>query len=525
MFSIEPIKKIKGLFSSYKNEQPVPAEEYNANIRCMQAAIEHNGQLLGEHSKAFESLSAEKLPDGAVQTELIADGAVTSEKLAPEIQTQIKTSAEALSSYFQDFLLQHHKSKPDMQGTFMNGSITAINKTLTRQTTYTKTVTHLAGGYLTIKDPNSDYVSDWIDVPYDNPATPASYKVQIPEWHPVHGTKVKGCGFSWLTRYVLDQAYDINTATDLFSAVWEYTAQVGGEHSAITGKGTCVVRLKDAAGNTLKTLPQTNAKGTTKPNELYRYQKVADITALGTVVIPGVRIIEIETSYTDYVYSSSGTATFKMTDAMQPTLTVNMRFGTGTTESMQYETNIPTANDLNYVAIGTYVKATTVVDFDTYKLNIAPYCIGTCPYQPAPGFETQTIAYINETADSEYSAELTDADAKRYYIRHNFQAPLIISARIKDNKPDDIQPDFIAGEYYSWPLHFADNSFIAYTNLKSTVEALKEQFSDYLEDITHTEYSLGSSQLGLQFNTLTNNLTVESVSVAKYAGLQKPDLT
>jgi hypothetical protein len=521
MFSIRPIKQIKGLFSSYKNEQPVPADEYNANIRCMQQAIEHNGQLLEEHSEAFESLSKEKLPNNAVQTDLIADGAVTADKLSPDVQQQLKMSADSISSYFQDFLLQHHKSKPDMQGVFMNGSIIPINVTLSRQTTYTKTVTQLKS-LVSVENP-ADEDGPLIQVPYQNSYAPATYKVGVSQYY-TDGRGIKGVDFSWLTRYVLDQAYDVNTATDTLSVAWNYQYQEGtGSSCYNTGRGTCIIRLKDINDNVIATLPETELNSYQTSDYNWRRTIGANLSSLGSRVLSKVQIIEIETSYTDYAVSSYR-YNFIMSSDQHPTLSVNMRFGTGTSERMLHEALIPVSNNHNYVAIGAYVKATTTVDFNTYKFNMAPYCVGECPYQPAPGFESTVLAYVDETADSEYSAVLTDSTAKRYYIRHNFQAPLVISARIKSDKPADLHPDFIAGEYYSWPLHFIDNSYIAYANLNEVIQDLKEYFSDYLEDITYTEYSLGNAQLGVQFNTTTNNITVESVSAAKYAGLTKPNL-
>lgn len=523
MFSIRPIKQIKGLFSSYKNEQPVPADEYNANIRCMQQAIEHNGQLLEEHSEAFESLAKEKLPNNSVQTDLIADGAVTADKLSPDIRQYCLLSSDAISGYFKDFLLQHHKSKPDMQGVFMNGAITNVGQTLTRQTTYTKNVEYFGTQRLTVRDPDGRYEYSEYTIPYTSTAAPEKYRIEVPNYYPDTYHNVKETTQGWKTIIVLDQAYDINTETDSFNAHFNFF-EGGYPREEYVGTSTATVSFKDISGNTVATINAVaDADYYTTQNNYNRRGHNAKLSSLSAQVLQSVKSIEIVMSCS--VRRRSNYDPLVMVDDMQPHApSINLRFGTGTSEQMVHEISVPSVNSINSVAIGAYVKATTTVDFDTYKLNMAPYCTGECPYQPAPGFEAVVLAYVNETADSEYSAVLTDANAKRYYIRHDFQAPLIVSARIKEDKPADLHPDFIAGEYYSWPLHFIDNSYIAYTNLNEVVQDLKEYFSDYLEDITYTEYSLGNTQLGLQFNTTTNNITIESVSVAKYLGLTKPNL-
>lgn len=530
MFSIEPIKKIKGLFSSYKNEQVVPAEEYNANIECLQQAIEHNGCLLDEHSKAFEKITTDKLPEGAVHTDLIADEAITLPKLSPDIRDQMLLTPDIVSGYFQDFITQCHKSSPDVRGVFMNGAIQTVNQTLARQTTYTKTVTHGTDGYVLIG--NYDCLeSDWVKIPFTNEANPATYEINTDST----GKSLKGCHFTWHTHYVLDQPYNINTATDLFTAHWDYMLeQYRADHSS--GEGSCTVRFKDADGVVQAQFSNNLAKKPGAWDNTYATSRHdtrtvvgVDISQTTAQVLENICVIEIETSYTDVVkgriYDGRPNGRLDLPKDRAPTLSVNMRFGAGTTERAQYETTLPAVNNANYAVIGAYVKGITEVDLNTYKLNLAPHCVGTCPYQPAPGFEEQIVSYIDETEDSIYSTTLTDASANRYYVKHNFQAPLIISAKIKTNKPDRLHPDFIAGEYYSWPLHFATKTYITYSTLNDTIQALKEHFADYIEDITCTEYSLGGTQLGLQFNTTLNNLTVESVSVAKYPGFAKPSLT
>lgn len=517
MFLTEPIKKIKGLFNSYKNEQVVPADEYNANITCLQQAIEHNGVVLDEHAKAIEGIIAETLPVGSIQTDFIADEAITLPKLSPDIKDQMLLSPENISNYFQDFLLQQHKSNPDIRGVFMNGAVQAINKTLTRQTSYTKTVSHGSDEYLVVPDPDrGSYYT--MEIPYANQATPETYEIAVPTTHPQYGA-VKGFGFAWVTRYTLDQAYDINTATDELTIQWDYVYETGSIYSQ--GGGSCEIYFKDANDATIATLPVTTLKSYQTSQGYKRRVIGVNITQMSAEIFKNVSMIEIKTRCSDKLYDS-GLYTPK--DGIQPTLSVNMRFGAGTTEYVQHETDIPVTNNLNYVAVGAYIKAATPVDFNTYKLNLAPYCVGVCPKQPAPGFESQVIAYINETADSNYSATLINSSTNHYYIRHNFQAPLIISAKIKENKPDDLHPDFTAGEYYSWPLHFTNNTYITYSTLEDTIQALKDYFSYYIEDITYTEYNLGTSNLRLKFNTTVNNVTIESVSVAKYSGFVKPGL-
>lgn len=523
MFLTKPIKKIKGLFDYYRNGQVVPAEEYNANTTAFREAIEHNGKVLEEHEAAFKDLTVAGLPKGGLQTEFIADEAVTVDKLASDIQNQMLLTPETVGAYFRDFLVQHHKSKPDMQGVFMNGAVTGVNQTLTRQSTYIKTVEHTAEGYLVIVNPDGEYSDDWIHVPYTNPAQPETYLVEIPERY--LSKRVKGCGFGWKTRYVLDQAYDIDTTTDLFVVMWDTVYQTEMNSTSYrTGRSSCVIRFKDANGALIASLPIMSLKTYHTPQTACRSVEGTDISEIPAQVFKNVQIIEIDTTWSDYTYSSKSTARYHMRADTQPSLTVNMRFGTGTSEHLSYVTTLPVTNMLNYVAIGAYVKATTAVDFDTYKLNLAPYCVGTCPYQPAPGFEKQVLAYISDTADSKYESTLTNDSTHQYYIRHDFQAPLIISARISTNKPADLHPEFVAGEYYSWPLNFTDNTYIAYANVSDVISALKTYFEDHIEDITYTEYTLGTAQLGLQFDTTTNNITIESVSVAKYPGFAKPNI-
>lgn len=519
MFLTEPIKTIKGLFNSYKNEQVVPADEYNANITCLQQAIEHNGSVLDEHAKAIENIATGSLPEGAIQTGLIADEAVTLPKLEPNIRKNMLLTPETISNYFQDFIVQCHKSNPDIQGSFMNGAIQPVKQTLTRQTTYTKTVTHGDNEYLRVVDPDGDTSYRTITVPYANQGVAETYELAVPYSYSTYGV-VKGFGFTWVTRYTLDQVYNINTATDELVIKWDHVSDTKGD---LSSSGYCEVLLKDANDITIATLPEKYFSSYTQSSSGYRHEIIgADIAQLSAQVFENVSVIEIKTKCYSSYPGFGGSYDEQLLKNLQPSLSINMRFSAGTTEYMQYETTVPSANSINYATIGAHIKTTTPVDFNTYKFYLAPYCIGVCPHQPAPGFESQIISYINETDDSVYSASLIDSSSNRYYIRHNFQAPLIISAKIKEDKPDALHPDFTVGEYYSWPLHFTENTYITYSNLNDTIQGLKDYFSDYIEDITYTEYSLGTTQLGIRLGTTVNNVTVDSVSAAKYAGFIKP---
>ena len=506
---LKPVTKIEGLFNSYEDEQVVPAKEYNANITALKAAIEHNGSVMKEQQQTMDALVVDKLPVGGVTDEYLADGAVTLDKLDPQTKAQMLLSPENISAFFGDFLIQHHKSKPDMQGSFMNGTIRSVNTLLSKQMTYTRTVTHGAGGAY-------DYDSDDNQIPINAPnlAAPETYTIKT------DCGAVWGFHYSWQTRYVLDEAYDINPTTDTFVLNWTFVYQEYSNPNS--GSGQVTVYFKNAAGETVFQTQHTNSDTSRNNNNSHWYRTyTVNLKDATTSILHGIKEVVIDTGMH---FAGASKKRNPNNDPYTPTFEINFSFSNGTSETCLHNITVPSAGSVNYAVLAAYVKPAVTTDFDAYPLNIAPYCIGQCPYQPAPGLPESVFNYINRTEDSKYSVELTNSSTKQYFIRHEFQTPVIVSACISADKPANVHPEFIAGEYYSWPLSPVDNSYISYAKVNDVISAISDLLEGHIEDVSVTEYVFGDNQIAIQFNTTVNNVTVESMSIAQYPGFSKPTI-
>ena len=504
MSNLNPVTKLEGLFNTYEDEQVVPAKEYNANITALKKAIEHNGSVSKNQQNAIDALVVNKLPAGGVTNEYVADDTLTLDKLAPDVREQLVYTTDNYGVIFKDFINQMHRSLPTLRGSFLNGAVQSINKTLTKQLEYTKTVEQTR---FQVGKKDEGYIT------HDNAAAPETYKID-------DNYSTFGVRATWQTTCNLNGTYTINPKTDTFKFTWQVVSQIDG--TGYSGSdGSATVYFKNAKGESLLELKaeyKDSCYSSVTRNFYYKY--VVDLTEQASAVINGVTHIVIKTTVE---LSANGKYFNTHKKDCSPSFVLDMSFSTETTTVCRKDCSVPISNMLPFVALTAHVKSTAGAELDKDSLHMAPYCIGQCPHDPAPNFNKTVLGYVDETNDSKYSAECVDSTNHCYFIRHEFQAPVIISAKVSEDKPNGVQPDFAAGAYYSWPLNPTDRkSYIAYTDVASVIEALTKSFNGHLEDFTCTDYSLGSVNMALQLSTKLSNILVESIGVSQYTKFQNP---
>ena len=553
MLNLNPIKIIKGLFNHYRDNEVVPASEYNANVTLLKQAIEHNGEILNEHQQQINAFLKQTIPVDSVTAEQIQDNAITPEKLSEEVLTSTLLTSENVNALYGDLIPQLHKQDLGIYGAFMNGSITKVEKTLENLIAYTRVTDHgdcTARVWLTDDKVYGDAI-------ITNHASPSDYKTDIYFTDGDKNAEVTMYSFdaAWETTYNLGGAYNLPIKSDTFEFTWYAYSGV----NLLTGSATVDnIKFFNASGAEIevddKYLVQ---EGVSKfiGNKVYRGVRLKFSDADTT--INGVCRITI-THAAQYEHTSSRGIT-RFGDSYSPLAPV---FSISATESTGAEAIYQSVYDAigsqNRIKIGVRVSVptdTTVNFEESNKLQFSVLCtgdyslpqIGSTWVNAAYGTSLPVQDYISPSADMEYT--VTKEDDTTYYITQEFQAPVLLSALVEcsagaieemsekhmfENLIYNTYDSFIKSltsdkpNYIVW-CHKPQSGPVEYLSAKDALELYEDfcteatGFNDQVPfypisvlGMCVQSFNIGTDVVDIKIASNLTNITIESVSVARY---------
>ena len=555
MLNLNPIKIIKGLFNHYRDNEVVPASEYNANITLLKQAIEHNGEILNEHQQQINSFLNQTIPVDSITTEKIQDDAITPEKLSEEVLTSTLLTSENVNALYGDLIPQLHKQDLGIYGAFMNGSITEVNKTLKNLISYTRSTEHgacTARVYLT-----DDKV--YGDTQVTNHTASFDYKTDI-YLTDSSNNKITMYDFNatWKTTYDLDKEYNLKVDPNTFEFIWYAYRGV----NLLTGSATIdSVEFLDKNRAVIAVqkeyLVQNTVSKSIGNKEYCGIQLKFSDKAPADTTVDGVRHIVI-THTAQYEHTSSRGIT-RFGDSYSPLAPV---FSISATESTGAEAIYQSVYDAigsqNRIKIGVRVSVptdTTVNFEESNKLQFSVLCtgdyslpqIGSTWVNAAYGTSLPVQDYISPSADMEYT--VTKEDDTTYYITQEFQAPVILSAlvecsagAIEEMSEKHMFEDLIYNTYDSfiksltsdkpnyivW-CHKPQSGPVEYLSAKDALELYEDfcteatGFNDQVPfypisvlGMCVQSFNIGTNVVDIKIASNLTNITIESVSVARY---------
>lgn len=505
----KPIQNISGLFVNYKDDEVVNAKEYNANITALKDAVEYNGNILTKHQDAIANLTVGMLPDGGVTTDSIADNAITKNKLSEDVQQHSLLSPDTISDYFRDLLPSFiHKHDADYTGVLLNGCIEKINARLTHKTKNTVTVKHdRTNCYVYVAKPDSAH--GLITKPAQNEAPAETYSLFVNYDEPTWGGH---CG--WISTIKLDVPYKLGKSnSDTFTFSWTC---LEGQHSDapdVYSDLTQIV-LKDPTEKEIATLFSFGSdnlfKHTTKretdratggirvthtctlnPNEILFYENVQYIEIYQTMTYRfygrGYNTIEAGITVPSF-YPEANISLNSLQDAIAPqdftvdgTEYSNVLWVPGSAPALTITAWLETQEEVDLNNTGTVMQIvyTTQVPDNLHESQEA--------LEPGAIYS----AYI----PTKGNLKVISSDKKHHFVEWVAQPPVVVSGTVD-------------GQTYSW---LQDETNYLYAD---ALGKLKDTYE--IEDIALTPFKAGSDYVNLKLSTTLTDMTINSISVARY---------
>lgn len=245
------IKKIRGLFTNYKDNSVVPASEYNANIKALQNAIEINAEALEEQEQYTIALVEAAIPNGGLKTQHISDYAITRNKLTPALQEQTDVEA-VLSDFCKDYVPSYlYKGiASNFTGPLFNSYIKALNRKLGYKPACSVSVAddNDAGWFVKYEDEELGGGKDWCNTNIENTSEAHTFDIQF-------GDSETGEHFfdytgGWIVTYDLGASWTLGNLTDFININWKYTSVFGTYSNSYIDKAKSSltkVLLKDSS--------------------------------------------------------------------------------------------------------------------------------------------------------------------------------------------------------------------------------------------------------------------------------------
>ena len=506
---LTPIKIIKGLHTAYRHKDTVTHTAYNDNIKVLQQAVEHNGEVLDEAQAAIKDLIVDKLPDGSVTTELISEEAVTEDKLAKDIQTNKLVSHNALADYFKDLIPGLHKTVPELVGTFLNGSITSVKKTLSVPLNCEVSVAH-----------NQDICfvedEDYVKWPAVNKAAPETFAVDL-QGYSIPG-RIWDAYYGWIMTIDLKNSYKLGETGDSFNLKLDYcyrfgaTAASGGdEHSVAITKFV----LKNAQKQTIATIrPSETAffkKTLVSWRDHNRWPWCTDTYSLNAngKVYDNVRFIEVFIEVEEHTkgrgswdWKSSNADWLKLTPAYPKTdisltvLSTGAAPGENDFDEMQYIDRLSAPGSRQSLTLGARLSTTAAVTFTEALLALSVHAIGNIPQDLHASQNFGDAATITDYFPAQLADVVNSEDKTSHFVTWEFTPPLIVTGTTSTGT-------------YSWIKH--EGAFIYPDNVDMLVEAYG------LTDVVCTPFEIGSELININLSTTQTDTTIESISVARHS--------
>lgn len=524
MAEINPVTKIEGLFTGYKDEEVVDAKEYNGNTIALKEAIEHNGKITEAHAEAIKTLSTGNIPANGVTSEQIADAAVTEEKLSPSIRNTMLLSAETISAYFKDYLIQVHKHTPDIKGTFLNGSILDVNATFKTDLNYSKKVT-LA---ITATQYDEDGIAGGPVVTVkDNYFAPETYRL-CPN---LAGLGRLYCYTGvWTTEYVFNEPITI-TASDSYAFgqevhtdYWKCGCDIDFiSISAISTNGAEVDFLEQF--ECLKTDGHSSINDWDWDYKQCVFKPNADFTPLTNVkkikVVHKVRVSAMGVNggyasfdgYANYSYAKNDV----YTEVLQTTQTSAKMTYQGVGNSSGKLTNA----HFSFRIIDEKGAARNI-NFSDAPLEVGVYCTASF----VEGSELHAFDkyypqedYINCTLAENAIYKATKVSDTEHFIEQTFSAPMCIVFDVTDTVRFTKFGTLYAGTYkLCYDAYDAAKAYIYRNNYSACLESLYADCSDSskITNVRSTFFEIGNSIVKYKASTPIMDVILKDVCAVRY---------
>lgn len=526
------IRKIVGLFSKYNAKEVVTNEEYNANIRTLQEAIETNAEALAEQQEYSKALVNAAIPAGGITTEHIAPYAITTDKLTPALQEHTHVES-MLSDFCKDYVPSYlYKTMPaTFTGPLFNSHISALNKKLTYKPNCTVSVSHdnAAGWFVKYDDEGNGM--QWCTTALNNTASPKTFDINFTTGDRAFRHYTGG----WVVTYDLGAPWDIGELTDFISINWKYISVFGTYKNSYVDRATSdvsaiLIRDKDGA-NILK------------DEELYdisKYFKTESVTKkyddrhetsvncafmpnLITTKLTGVRYIDF---YIKYTYTHRGERTVHNGIVAENVLKMPTNVLTNTIQlSKITEGAVPNSKDLTasvlvpckgsleHLTVAAKINApniTRAFTEDEIVLNIPYMGIAPAPLLSSEKLYTTAYTYnalVNDTVHSELiKAQFIEdilLEDNTHLVKWVIE-PYYISTGTFGNDAGDL-----AGATYSY---FDCNNMLCLKKMANLTAVLT--FDN--DSIILTPFTPGIDSVQLNFQSTITDLTINSVCVARH---------
>jgi hypothetical protein len=525
MAEMNPVTKIEGLFTGYKDEEVVDAKEYNGNTLALKGAIEHNGKVTEAHAEAIKTLSTGNIPANGVTSEQIADAAVTEEKLSPSIRNTMLLSAETMSAYFKDYLIQVHKHTPDIKGTFLNGSILDVNATFKTDLNYSKKVT-LA--ITAVQDnENGAYGDEPVVTVKDNYFAPETYRLcpNLKGLGPI-------CSYTgvWTTEYVFNEPITV-TASDNY--VFKQTAHTDAwlRGCNIVFDSISAISTNGAEVDFLEQFECLESNGYSSLSDWDWYQKTcifkpnAAFTPLTNVKkIKVVHRVEVSCWWVNGGYASfDGYANYSYA---QNDVYTEVLQTTQTSAKMTYQGVGNSSGKLTNAHFSFRIidekGATRNINFSDTPLEVGVYCTASfVEGTELHAFDTYYPQedYINCTLAENSTYKATKVSDTEHFVEQTFSAPLCIVFDITDTVRFTKFGTLYAGTYkLCYDAYDAAKAYIYRNNYSACLENLYADCSDSskITNVRSAFFEIGNSIVKYKASTPIMDVTLKDVCAIRY---------
>ena len=518
MAEMNPVTKIEGLFTGYKDEEVVDAKEYNGNTLALKGAIEHNGKITEAHAEAIKTLSTGNIPANGVTSEQIADAAVTEEKLSPSIRNTMLLSAETISAYFKDYLIQVHKHTPDIKGTFLNGSILDVNATFKTDLNYSKKVT-LAINALMLEDNNR--INVVID---DNYFKPETYRLC-----PYIVGKCDYYTGTWTTEYTFNELINI-TPSDRYA--FSQKVHTDDTYASCDIDFISITAINSAGVETelLEQFAYYTSDGDSSLNnwdwdykECY-FKPNADFKTLTDIAkIKVVHRVKVDESPNSVYKTFDGYANYSYAknDAHTEVLQT-----TQTSAKMTYQGVGNSSGNLTNAHFSFRIidekGATRNIDFSNTPLEVGVHCTASF----VEGAELHAFDkyypqedYINCTLAENSTYKATKVSDTEHFVEQTFSAPMCIVFDITDTVRFTKFGTLYAGTYkLCYDAYNADKAYIYRKNYSSCLESLYADCSDAskITNVRSAFFEIGNSIVKYKASTPIMDVILKDVCAVRY---------
>lgn len=522
-----PITQVNGIFNSYADDETVVAKEYNGNMKAFKDAIEHNGAILKKHQEDIKTLSTGNIPDGGIETSQIAPEAVTKEKLSQEVALNLFT-ANNISSYFADYLIQVHKHTPDIKGLFLNGNIINTEHAFKAPLGYTKQVQmnmygELISGERVLFTKNKYPVDSYKFSPYTEQS--GTYKAWGCTWNskyffetPVALTKDDAYFFKYNTIKEPTRASS-NSMTFGNYVAYSFSIKAHKEDGSVVDLTPYFKKADSSYVNWMHYYKEVAYTAEFVPDETYT--TITDVVALqvdltGRFSLEGkafygedetVRFLEemaVESCYSETLYSNQSMA------------------------ALQYENTVRLPNVLSTVhfsyRLNDVAEVTRALDFNGTKLDTKVYCAADM----LPGTELICVnenVYLGlqdfisclDNAQNKYT--VTMQDEKTYFIEQTFTRPYCIVFKLKEQTTFEHFGTLQAGTYKLTYDAFSEKASRLYdNNYQACIDNLYQDCDkpENIEEVITEVFQIANNYLQYRVTQNFTDLKLKDMCVVSY---------